>query len=107
MQVRDPRGEILGEHARAPADLDHDILGGELGDTIDHTEDVGVHEEVLPELAIGADPELAQAAQAGLGGLIRHDPAHQPKTRAAVRSTTPPSSAASTPRRAPPGRPAV
>ncbi len=100
VHVRDPLGEVLGEHAQAAADLQHDILVPQLGGALDHAEDVRVDQEVLPQLAVGADPELPHPAQAGLDwcGRVHHEPTHQPNTRAALRSTIASSSANDTPR---------
>ena len=76
-------GEVLGEHAEAAADLEHDVLGAELGGARDHLEQVGVDQEVLAQLAVRADPERPHAAQARL----RREVAHQPNSRAALAST--------------------
>ena len=65
---RDARGEVLGQHAEAAADLEHDVLRAELGRALDDAEDVRVDEEVLAEVALGPDAELARAPQARLAG---------------------------------------
>ena len=75
---------MLAEHAEAAADLEHDVVGVELGGALDDAEDVRVDEEVLAEVALGAHAELAQAAQARLGGELA---GHQPKSVAALAST--------------------
>ena len=64
----------------------HHVALVELGQPPDHTEEVGVHQEVLPQLAVGVHAELAQAAQARLGRELGRD-AHHPNSRAAVPST--------------------
>ena len=81
-------GEVLGEHAQAAADLEHDVVFAELGQPADHSEQVGVDEEVLTELAVGPHPELAQPAQARLGGQVGgvRGRAHHAKRPAAVAS---------------------
>ena len=89
VEVRHARREVLAQHAQPPADLEHDVGRLELGGATDHSEDVVVDQEVLAELAVGADLEAAQAAQAGLAGLA----AHHPRTRAAFSSTVRSSSA--------------
>src|SRR5207249_608589 len=114
MDMRGTRSEVLGEHAEAAADLEHHVLRAELGGALDDAEDVGVDEEVLAELAVGPDPELAQAAQAGLHGVVaamghpappydgdvfRPVDAGHPKTCAAVCSTSRSSSSRAMPRR--------
>ena len=76
-------GEVLGEHAEAAADLEHDVVGAELRRARDHLEQVRVDQEVLAEVAVRADPERLHAAQARL----RRELAHQPNSRAAFAST--------------------
>ena len=56
-----------------------------------HVQHVAVDEEVLAQIAIGRDAELAQPGQRDLGG-------HSPNTRSAFRSICSASSAAGTPR---------
>src|SRR5204862_853169 len=75
------------------AHLEHDVALVELRHAPDHLEDVVVDQEVLAELAVGPDAELAQAAKAALA-----ERTHQPNTRAALRSTTRSSSSYATPR---------
>ena len=82
-------GEVLRQHAEPAPDLEHDVGGAELGGAADDVEDVGVDQEVLAQLAVGPDAELAQAAQARLRGEL----AHQPSSRAALASTAASSSA--------------
>src|SRR3954454_23501577 len=79
MDMRHPLGEVLAQHAQAAADLEHDVVGPELGEPPDDVEDVRVDEEVLTELAVRADAELPHAAKGRL--------AHQPKSLAALAST--------------------
>jgi hypothetical protein len=76
-------GEVLRQHPEPTADLEHHVGGLELGGAADDVEDVGVDEEVLAQLAVGPDAELAHAAQARLRGEL----AHQPSSRAALAST--------------------
>ena len=45
-------GEEGREHAEARPDLEHDVLGAELGEPADHAEQVLVDEEVLAELLL-------------------------------------------------------
>ena len=52
---RDPLGEVAREDAEPGADLEHDVLGLELGETADDAEDVLVDEEVLAEVLLRAD----------------------------------------------------
>ena len=100
MNMRDPLSEVLGEHAETTTDLEHHVLRGELGGPADHTEDVGVDQEVLPEVAVRAHTELPHAAQARLPRRVLRRAHAQPKTRAALRSTVSESSSTVTPRRA-------
>ena len=66
VHVGDAGREVLGQDAEAAADLEHDVVGPQLGQPPDHLQQVRVDQEVLAQLAIGADAELAQAAQARL-----------------------------------------
>ena len=91
VQVGDPRRQVLGQDAEPAADLERDIVRPKLGRVADQPQDVVVDEEVLAELAVRPHVEAPQAVDAAL--------AHQPKTRAALRSTIASSSAYSTPRR--------
>ena len=105
---RDALGEVLAEHAQATADLEHHVLGDERAARADHAEDVGVDQEVLPELAVGAH---ARSAAGAAGSAARapapagSSPAEQPRGVAAPR----PGRAAPrpTPRAARPGSAAV
>ena len=94
MEVRHLRREELRQHAEPAADLEHDIARVELGRGADHAQDVVVDQEVLAELAVGADAEGAQAPEARLARLV----AHGPSTRAAFASTLRSSSSYSIPR---------
>ena len=69
VHVRDALRQVLREHAQAAADLQHDVLRGELGGPADHAEDVRVDQEVLAELAVGMYAELA-ACGAGWAGRV-------------------------------------
>ena len=75
--------QVLRQHAEAAADLEHHVLRVELRLAPDHVEQVRVDQEVLPQLAVGADAERLHAAQARL----RRELAHQPNRRAAFAST--------------------
>ena len=77
------RREVLRQNSQSPAHLQHHIGRVELRRATDHSEDVVVDQEVLTELAVGAHPEAAQAAQARLARFA----AHHPKTRAEFSST--------------------
>ncbi len=66
VHVAHARREVLGEHAEATADLEHDVLRRELGGALDHAEDVRVDQEVLAELAVRAHAEAAHPPQARL-----------------------------------------
>ena len=83
MHVRHACGQVLRQHAEPAADLEHYVRGIERRLAPDHVEQVRVDQEVLPEVAVGADPERLHAAQAGL----RREAAHQPNRRAAFAST--------------------
>ena len=76
-------GEVLGQYAEPAADLEHDVVGAQLGGARDHLEQVRVDQEVLAEVPVRADPERLHAAQARLRGEL----AHQPNSRAALAST--------------------
>ncbi len=75
--------EVLGQHAEAAADLQHDVVRADLRGARDHAEQVRVDQEVLAEVAVRPDPERLHAAQARL----RREVAHQPNRRAALAST--------------------
>ena len=59
VDVRDALGEIARQHAEPGADLEHDVVGLELGEAADHAEDVLVDEEVLAELLLRRDVHAA------------------------------------------------
>ncbi len=52
VHVRDALREVAREHAETRADLEHDVVGREIGEAADHAEDVLVDEEVLAELLL-------------------------------------------------------
>ena len=79
VDVARERGEVLGQHAEAAADLEHDVLRAELRRPADDAEDVRVDEEVLAEVALGPDVEVGEPAQTRLG--------HHRSSAAAVAST--------------------
>ena len=64
VDVRDALGEVAREDAEAGADLEHDVVRAEVGETADHAEDVLVDEEVLAELLLRRDPHSPNAAVA-------------------------------------------
>ena len=51
VHVRGARREARRQHAEAAADLEHDVVRTEVGEALDHPEDVGVDEKVLTELS--------------------------------------------------------
>src|SRR5262249_58564005 len=51
---RDAVGEEAREDPAAGADLEHDVVRGELGEPLDHPQDVLVDQEVLPEFFLRA-----------------------------------------------------
>ena len=83
VHVRDPLREVLRQHAEPAADLEHHVVGGQRGGAGDHVEQVRVDQEVLAEVALGADAERLHPPQARLRGEI----AHQPNRRALVACT--------------------
>src|SRR5688500_17449525 len=87
----DARGQMLGQDPEPAPHLEHHVRLGQLRGVGDQPEHVVVDEEVLAELAVGADAELAHPADAALY-------AHQPKMRSALRSTRASSSSYETPR---------
>ena len=84
VKVRHPLGQVLRQHAKSPAHLKHHVRDVELSRATDHLENVVVHEEVLTELSVRPDAELAHPPPAGLTPAAHQSP---PKTRAAFRST--------------------
>jgi hypothetical protein len=96
VDVGAPRREVLAEHPKATPDLEHDVGGIERRGALDDAEDVRVDEEVLAEVALGADAEGPQPAQRRLGrkvprrvgGRRRRQRAHHPNSPAALRATT-------------------
>jgi hypothetical protein len=75
--------EVLGQHAEPAADLEHDVVRPDLRRARDHAEQVRVDQEVLAEVAVRADGERLQPAQARL----HREVVHQPNRRAALAST--------------------
>src|SRR5581483_116616 len=55
MHERDPFGQVPGEDAEPGTDLEDDVIGLELGEPADHSEDVLVDEKMLAELFLRAD----------------------------------------------------
>ncbi len=60
MHEAHPVGEKGREHPEPGADLEHDVVRLELGETTDHAEDVRVREEVLAEVRLGPSRNDAQ-----------------------------------------------
>ena len=88
VHVRDARREVLREHAEPAADLQHDVVGRELGGARDHAEDVRVDQEVLAELAVRAHAELRRRRRLGCDGQGPAGPRLTTRTAsAALRST--------------------
>ena len=83
VDVGDALREVLRQHAEAAADLEHDVVRAELRGPRDHVEQVRVDQEVLAEVALGADAERLHPPQARLGGEV----AHQPSRRALLACT--------------------
>ena len=78
VDVGDALREVLAQHAEAAADLEHDVVRAELRGPRDHVEQVRVDQEVLAQVALGADAERPHPPQARLDGKL----AHQPNSRA-------------------------
>ncbi len=92
------RREVGGQHPEPGADLEHDVLRPQVGQAVDDPQDVVVEQEVLAEVAVGLQPQLAEP---GEGQLARRPVAHRPNAnaRAALATTCSPSAPASSPRR--------
>ena len=80
VHVRDARGEEAREDAEAGPDLEHDVVGLELGEALDHAEDVLVDEEVLAERLPRRDAHSPNAASRS-----RRSAASSPRPRRAAR----------------------
>ena len=65
-------GQVTREHAEPWADLEHDIVLAELGEPLDHAQDVVVDQEVLPERLARPDAhnEKTRSAFATICSLI-------------------------------------
>ena len=99
---RDALGEPGGEHAQPGADLEHDVGRVERQEAAGDPQDVVVDEEVLAEVAVGPDPELAHPRERDLrprGSAVPSAP-HSPNTRVALASICASSTAGATPRSA-------
>jgi hypothetical protein len=88
----DTPGEPGCQHAEPGADLEHDVIGLQGHEPPGDVEHVVVDQEVLAEVAVGANPELAHPRQRHLRA------AHRRKPRVALASICPSSTAGSTPR---------
>ena len=85
VDVAGPVGQALREHAQAGPDLEHDVLRAELGEALDHAEDVLVDEEVLAELLLGTDAHGNPKAAAALASMrAASSPASSPRTSASA-----------------------
>ena len=62
-------GEAAGEDAEAGPDLEHDVVVVELGQSLDHAEDVLVDEKVLAELLLRANAHGRRNAAAALASI--------------------------------------
>src|SRR5215211_6414717 len=82
---------MLRPYAQASSHFPHDVLWGPLRCTTDQAQDVVGDQEVLAELAVGADGGAAQATEARLPRLVSH--------RLNAVATRPPRSRARHPRR--------
>ena len=60
VDVRDALGEEARQHAEPGPDLEHDVGGVELGEPLDHAEDVLVDQEVLAEALARRDASQAE-----------------------------------------------
>ena len=69
VNVPGPVGEACGEHPQAGTDLEDDVSWAELGETLDHPEDVLVDEEVLAELLLRTDAHGSWKAAAALASM--------------------------------------
>ncbi len=96
VHVRAVPGQARRERAHSRADLERHVVGPQLGQPLDHAEQVVVHEEVLAEARVGPEAELGQPRERDLARGV-HGKA---KTRAALASTCAASSGTATPRMA-------
>src|SRR5215218_3690115 len=80
-------GESPREHAEPGPDLQHDVVRTELGESLDHGEDVRVGEEVLAELLLGAHAHGRRKAAAAFAS-IRAASASGWSPRASARTAT-------------------
>src|SRR5262249_36760524 len=78
--------------------LEHDVGAIHARGAPDHAEDVRIDQEVLPQLVVRAHAEAPHSPQRGLAREIHQQTHHQPNRRAALRSTSAPSSATEEPR---------
>ncbi len=56
----------LGQHARSGADLEHDVIGGQIGGGNDPGAIAGVDEEVLAQALLGVDAEGRELREKGV-----------------------------------------
>ena len=94
--VRDLRRQVLGQRSDAGADLEHDVLRPQVGEPIDHLEQVVVEQEVLPELAVRPQAVLREPAERPLPQLLHQT--GSANAASALSTTARASSSGSTPR---------
>ena len=81
---RDASGEVAGEHAKARADLQHDVVRVQLGEPADDAEDVLVDEEMLAELLLRADAHGPKSAVAFASICASSSPGSSPRAAASA-----------------------
>src|SRR5215210_5781157 len=86
VNMQDTLGEELREDAEPGADFEDDVARHELGQPLDHPQDVVVDEEVLPERLLGRDAHTPKAAVAFVSISAARSAASSP--RAAARAPT-------------------
>ena len=69
VDARHLRRQVLGQRPDPRAHLEHDVVGPELREPVDHQQQVVVEQEVLAELAVRAQAVLGEAAQRALPRL--------------------------------------
>src|SRR5207248_1147814 len=81
-------GQVAREDAEAGPDLEHDVVGPQVGEPADHAEDVLVDQEVLAQLLLGGDAIGAHSSRKALVALasIRAASASVDSPRASARA---------------------